>query len=169
MVLDLTQSKRTDTDLVQEIVLPYMLLIAMGDIPKDDGGKLEAHPGRLILLKGEATNSLMNLSKTKQRVISKRVGRIKQNVIKKANPVNSYKELSIAISMAVLDLVKQNKIVGTNTQTISLCIELLEEALEYGGWGNFKIARAASNNIIKALHDNNCFKKELHSGLDIKP
>lgn len=167
MTLDLKQSVKTDKQLIQEALLPYMLLIAMMDIPKDDG-KHEAYKGRLGLLKDESIYYLLNLSKTRQRIISKKIGKITTNVIKKANPVSSYKELSVAICMAILDLVKQNKILDVGTQAVDTSIEILEEALNYGDWGDLKLAKIASNNIIRALHENGYFKEDLSGGISIK-
>lgn len=164
MATDLSYIIKKDEDVVQDCILPHLLVTALLNVPKDDG-KHYAHKPWIEVLNQESIQPFGGLPRERQQKVAQMVTKITDFVLKSASPVNTYKELCVAVSMSILFLIKEHLTINAGCQAAQVSIKIVEEAMEFGDWGDIKVAREASNNIIKALRNCNLYQKAIVDGV----
>lgn len=156
-MLDLTKANKSDQDIVNESILPYMLYLAMTKASQEDT-KTYIAKGWLEVIGQEAGEPLQGLSGIRRTKINNRVYDVSGRAIRESR-VDSYKELCVAISMSILALIGDGYIKNASTQAACISIQILEEQLKHKDWGNTKSAKKASGRILNELRENNCYRK----------
>lgn len=161
-MFNVIKAKDSDQKLVNDALLTYMLYLAMTKASKE-GTKKTIGRGWIKIIGQESAQPLQNISGLRRSKISKRVYQIAEKAIKESS-VNSYKELCVAISMSILTLIQDFCIEKTDTQAVGIAVQIIEEQLTYGDWGDTKKAKRSSGIIIKILKENNCYRRSTLHG-----
>lgn len=159
MVVDLRKSMIPDIELIQGCIIPHLMAWAMIRIPLDGDGK-EVNPEWLKILGQESVMPLLEIPRQRQVGLAKKVESIGRKVLNQSGPADCFKELTLSICLALLELVRTGKMLDINNQHSTIAVKITEEALEFEDWGSMKRAKAASRNILKELYENSLFKQD---------
>ena len=165
MVVDLRQSIKKDADLVEACIFPHLLSYSMMNIPKDKEGK-EVSTGWLGILGDESVAPIINLERGRQVKLAKRIQDVGVKVLNESGPADSFKEVTLALSFSLLELIRMGRVLEVDSQYVTIAIKIIEEALEYEDWGDLSRAKDASRSILRELYENNCFKQDLREVVD---
>ncbi len=149
-MIDLKKMQRTDIDLVQEAVIPYMLCTAMQNLSKT--GEWLDFQGWTGLLNNASGAVMSGIGSHRVQRLASEITQVTRDVLKAAKPLDTYIELVGAIALLTVDLVKDFKFMSTQNQGVLVSSMIVTEMVQDTGIADLTKCKAAAGHMRNKLN-----------------
>lgn len=143
---------RTDKQILEEVLLCYLLCLALDNVGKDEDNKYEVPKTWVNLLNQDSFIPLQDLNRLRAKEIAKRIEREVSTCFTNMKRVTTYREVVLMLALTIVHFVKIGKIQEASRQFCLISALIVDEQNTQNDWADMNLCINSSNDFIKHLN-----------------